>query len=61
MSEVHEGMFDEGDERNVFSKLFILKKILGKGAFGTVVAAVQRSTQRQFAVKVLFSQITPIS
>lgn len=59
MSEEFEEMFDGGDKRNVFSHSFILKKILGKGAFGTVVSAIQRSDQKEVAVKVLFIQCVP--
>ena len=46
------GKFDEGDERVTFSKLFILQKVIGKGAFGTVVSVLQRSNLKEFAVKV---------
>jgi serine/threonine protein kinase len=59
MSEEFEEMFDGGDKRNVFSQSFILQKILGKGAFGTVVSAIQRSDQKEVAVKVLFIQCAP--
>ena len=59
MSEEFEEMFDGGDKRFVFSTSFLLKKILGKGAFGTVVSAIQRSDQKEVAVKVLFLQCPP--
>lgn len=54
MSEEVEGIFDEGDERVVFSRLFVLQNILGKGAFGTVVSAIQKSNSQEYAVKVFF-------
>jgi len=53
-SEAEEQQFDQGDVGVTFSKHFILQKILGKGAFGTVVAATLKSNMKEYAVKVYF-------
>ena len=57
MSEENAEIYDEGDERVVFSQLFVLKKTLGQGAFGTVVSVVQRSDLKEYAVKVFYFRI----
>ena len=51
-SEADENPYDQGDERVKFSKLFVLKKVLGKGAFGIVVSAVLKANLKEYAVKV---------
>ncbi len=50
--EINEQQFDQGDYRVQFSKLFVFQRVLGKGAFGIVVAAILRSNSKEYAVKV---------
>jgi len=52
-SETDENPYDQGDERVKFSKLFVLQKVLGKGAFGIVVSAVLRANLKEYAVKII--------
>ena len=51
-SESEDQQFDQGDVGVTFSKHFILQRIIGKGAFGTVVAATLKSNLKDYAVKV---------
>jgi len=43
---------DEGDFDYKFSDEFTFTKVIGKGAFAVVIAAVERSSQFEVAIKV---------
>jgi len=40
-------------EFNVLANQYKLQKLLGKGAFGTVILAVDRKSQKQVAIKAI--------
>ncbi len=46
---------DSGDKYIKFSDSFEFIKVLGKGTFGTVIAATQKSTKQEYAIKVTTS------
>jgi len=60
-SEAEENPYDQGDERVKFSKLFVLQKVLGKGAFGIVVSAIMKANLKEYAVKVFIHFLKQIS
>ena len=46
------GALDDGDDKIHLKSLFEVQKILGNGAFGTVISAILKSTNEECAVKV---------
>lgn len=46
---------DSEDYSKKFSDFFEFKSVLGKGAFGTVISAINKSDKREYAVKVFSS------